>query len=89
MSRNEPITPEMSEKDHVVRELFETFAWGTLCERIAQRIGFLRTEIFKSGATTEDRLKYVEQIVLMRKLFDDLYREVGIDMPADFRKAFE
>lgn len=89
MSRNDPTPPELTEKDHVVKELFDTYAWGVLCERIAQRIAFLRKEIFKSGASAEDRLKYVEQIVLMQKLFNDLYREVGEEMPADFRQVFE
>lgn len=77
------------ELDEHIREIFETYAWGILIERIKEHAGTLRSAGFNIDLADEVRLGKLRELHGLRSLFDSIYRQVGKEMPADLRKAFE
>lgn len=77
------------DQDDVVRELLETYGWGTVLERAKEHCAELRAAVFNDSQPDAVRLGKARELAGIRALFDRLYREVGAEMPADFRKAFE
>lgn len=77
------------EHDDLLREIFDTHSWGILIERVQAHARTLRASAFNIDLVDEVRLGKLRELHGVRSLFDSLYRQVGKEMPADFRKSFE
>jgi hypothetical protein len=83
------MTPEqLAEQNEVLRDLFETHAWGIVLSRTEGVVRRLRARALMKTPDPE-RLAALDAIGAIRDLFEEIYRSADETIPADFRKVFE